>query len=63
MSKPHVRKRVICAAAAVVLTALSSTVFVSAEPTNLDRQATPLRTAAVTVDSTVIESVVVVAAG
>lgn len=32
MTKPHVRKRVICAAAAVLLTGLSSTVFVSAEP-------------------------------
>lgn len=30
-------KRVLCAAAAVLLTGLSSTVFVSAEPANLDR--------------------------
>jgi hypothetical protein len=31
------RKHLICATAAVLLTALSSVVFVSAEPVNLDR--------------------------
>jgi hypothetical protein len=62
MHQPHVRKHVICAAAAVLLTALSSALFVSAEPTNLDRQSVSVRTASVTVDA-LIESVVVVAAG
>ena len=38
MNKPDVRTRVLCAAAAVLLTALSSTVFVASEPTNLDRR-------------------------
>lgn len=32
MAKHHVRKRVVCATAAVLLTGLSSTVFVAAEP-------------------------------
>jgi hypothetical protein len=31
------RKHLVCAAAAVLLTVLSSTVFVSPEPINLDR--------------------------
>ena len=35
MKKHHIRKRVVCAAAAVLMTALSSTVFVSAEPRTL----------------------------
>jgi hypothetical protein len=37
VNTPYIRMRVICAAVAVLLTALSSTVFVSAEPANLDR--------------------------
>ena len=51
MNKSHVHVRVACAAAAVVLTALSSTVFVSAEPTNLDRGSAPARTAAADVSA------------
>jgi hypothetical protein len=38
MNKPHLRMRVACAAAAVMLTGLSSTVFVSAAPRQLERR-------------------------
>ena len=45
MKKPQIRKRVLCAAAAVLLTGLSSTVFVSAEPRALEsRAASAVRT-------------------
>ncbi|HEX7116684.1 MAG TPA: c-type cytochrome [Steroidobacter sp.] len=40
MGTPHFRRRVVCAAAAVLLTGLSSTVFVSAEPQSLERRHT-----------------------
>ena len=36
MKKHQIRKHVVCAAAAVLLTGLSSTVFVSAEPRTLE---------------------------
>jgi hypothetical protein len=36
MKTPHMRKRVVCATAAVLLTGLSSMVFVSAEPRLLE---------------------------
>jgi hypothetical protein len=38
MIKPYLRMRVLCAAAAVMLTGLSSTVFVSAAPRELERR-------------------------
>jgi hypothetical protein len=40
MNKPYLRMRVLCAAAAVMLTGLSSTVFVSAAPRELERRIT-----------------------
>jgi hypothetical protein len=40
MNKPFVHMRMLCAAAAVLLTGLSSTVFVSAEPRVLERRIT-----------------------
>jgi hypothetical protein len=40
MNEPYIRMRVLCAAAAVMLTALSSTVFVSAAPRELERRIT-----------------------
>ena len=38
MIKPYLPMRVLCAAAAVMLTGLSSTVFVSAAPRELERR-------------------------
>ena len=40
MNKSYFRMRVVCAAAAVLLTGLSTTVFVSAEPRVLERRIT-----------------------
>ena len=42
MKTSHIRMRVVCAAAAFLLTGLSSTVFVSAEPRTFERSATPV---------------------
>jgi hypothetical protein len=38
MNKPQIRMRVLCAVAAVLLTGLSSTVFVSAAPRTFERR-------------------------
>jgi len=56
MNKPHIRVRAVCAAAAVLLTGLSSTVFVSAAPRELERRITA-HALAVQLDRTQVESV------
>ncbi|MGH8176329.1 MAG: c-type cytochrome [Steroidobacter sp.] len=55
MKKPHVRKRVVCAAAAVLMTGLSSTVFVSAEPRTLESRGVSAPTRAPKVDLVKVE--------
>ena len=60
MKKPHIKKRIVCGAAAILITGLSSTVFVSAEPRPLEsRAAVPAKSAmnkvAMTVDAATIE--------
>jgi hypothetical protein len=55
MNQPHIRMRVLCAAAAVLLTGLSSTVFVSAAPRDLERRITA-RSLALQLDRAQVES-------
>lgn len=55
MAKHHVRKRVVCATAAVLLTGLSSTVFVSAEPRTLESRAAAATPAAFTPDPALVQ--------
>jgi hypothetical protein len=58
MNKPYLRMRVLCAAAAVMLTGLSSTVFVSAAPRELERRITA-HALAVELDRAQVEPTVV----
>ena len=58
MNKPYLRMRVLCAAAAVMLTGLSSTVFVSAAPRELERRITA-HALAMELDRTQVDATVV----